>query len=134
MTNSENDMQCPDKVQEWKGRERNGKKKKGYIAVPKRAAWLNRTAHKARAQDAVRGAAPVILRDPETGGAGGMGPRDLCLDKFDVSNGGKNLIQEGNLMLAFGRRYGLIGRNGTGEGNVQGRANALASGGIMILP
>lgn len=78
-------------------------------------------AHKARADDAVRGAAPVILRDPETGGAGGMGPRDLQLDKFDVSNGGKNLIQEANLMLAFGRRYGLIGRNGTGGRGGGGR-------------
>lgn len=39
------------------------------------------------------------------------------MDKFDVANGGKNLIQEGNLMLAFGRRYGLIGRNGTGGVN-----------------
>lgn len=43
-----------------------------------------------------------------------MGARDLALEKFDVANGGKNLIQEGNLMLAWGRHYGLIGRNGTG--------------------
>lgn len=31
---------------------------------------IHAQAHKARADDAVRGAAPVILRDPETGGAG----------------------------------------------------------------
>jgi hypothetical protein len=30
-------------------------------------------------------------------------------------NGGKDLIVDASMTLAYGRRYGLIGRNGTGE-------------------
>ena len=63
----------------------------------------------------MRGAAPVILRNPETGGTGGMGARDLRLENFNLSNGGKTLLQDASVILAFGRRYGLIGRNGTGR-------------------
>lgn len=32
-----------------------------------------------------------------------------------MSNGGKPLVEDGDLMLAHGRRYGLVGRNGTGK-------------------
>lgn len=34
---------------------------------------------------------------------------------FSVSNGGQDLIENASLTLAYGRRYGLIGRNGTGK-------------------
>ena len=37
------------------------------------------------------------------------------MDDFNISNGGKDLIADATMMLAFGRRYGLIGRNGTGK-------------------
>ena len=40
---------------------------------------------------------------------------NLKLEGFSVSNGGKELIQNGELLLASGRRYGLVGRNGTGK-------------------
>ncbi len=69
-------------------------------------------AHKQRADEAVRGAIPTIVRDKS--GAGGGGPRDLHLDNFNVSNGGKDLIVDASVTLAYGRRYGLVGRNGTG--------------------
>ena len=45
-------------------------------------------------------------------GAGGS--RDLHLENFNLSNGGKDLISEATLTLTYGRRYGLVGRNGTG--------------------
>lgn len=32
-----------------------------------------------------------------------------------ISNGGEPLIEDGSLLLAHGRRYGLIGRNGCGK-------------------
>lgn len=32
-----------------------------------------------------------------------------------MTNGGKNLIEDGELLLASGRKYGLVGRNGTGK-------------------
>jgi hypothetical protein len=47
---------------------------------------------------------------------GGGGPRDIHLENFSVSNGGKELVVDANVSLAVGRRYGLIGRNGTGAG------------------
>ena len=66
-------------------------------------------AHQARAKEALQGHGPVIIRN-----AGGGGSRDLHLENFSVSNGGRELIEDANVTLAYGRRYGLIGRNGTG--------------------
>lgn len=40
--------------------------------------------------------------------------KDVFLEQINVTNGGKNLVEDAELMLAFGRRYGLVGRNGTG--------------------
>lgn len=40
---------------------------------------------------------------------------NIKLENFSVGNGGKELIQDGELLLAVGRRYGLVGRNGTGK-------------------
>jgi ATP-binding cassette subfamily F protein 3 len=42
------------------------------------------------------------------------------LEAFSVSNGGRELIQDATVILAAGRRYGLIGRNGTGGRRVEG--------------
>ncbi|KAK9804716.1 hypothetical protein WJX72_001738 [[Myrmecia] bisecta] len=67
-------------------------------------------AHQARAESATAGAAPVIARNKGSGGS-----KDLHLENFSVSNGGADLIEDATLTLAFGRRYGLIGRNGTGK-------------------
>lgn len=41
--------------------------------------------------------------------------RDVHLVKIEVSAGGRKLIQESNVSLIFGRKYGLVGRNGTGK-------------------
>jgi len=41
--------------------------------------------------------------------------RDLNLQNVDVSVSGKSLISDASLTLAFGRRYGLVGRNGAGK-------------------
>lgn len=53
------------------------------------------------------------------------------MEQINVSNGGQNLVEDGELMLAFGRRYGLVGRNGTGKTTF---LRALASGEIKGLP
>jgi ATP-binding cassette subfamily F protein 3 len=45
---------------------------------------------------------------------GGGGSKDIHLENFSVSNGGKELIEDATVTLAHGRRYGIIGRNGTG--------------------
>jgi ABC-type molybdenum transport system ATPase subunit/photorepair protein PhrA len=51
---------------------------------------------------------------------GGGGPRDIHLENFSVSNGGRELVVDAHVSLAVGRRYGLIGRNGTGAQMVCG--------------
>ncbi|CAI5506300.1 unnamed protein product [Closterium sp. Naga37s-1] len=43
------------------------------------------------------------------------GAKDIHLSNFTVTVAGKDLISDASITLAFGRRYGLIGRNGTGK-------------------
>lgn len=40
---------------------------------------------------------------------------DIRIENFDVSYGNKVLLQNADLLLANGRRYGLVGRNGLGK-------------------
>lgn len=40
---------------------------------------------------------------------------DIRIENFDVSFGNKVLLQNADLLLAAGRRYGLVGRNGLGK-------------------
>ena len=41
--------------------------------------------------------------------------KDIKVDGIDVSIGGKRILSDTNLTLAFGRRYGLVGQNGIGK-------------------
>ncbi|PVU92684.1 hypothetical protein BB561_003668 [Smittium simulii] len=41
--------------------------------------------------------------------------KDVYLENFDISFGGKRILTNAELKLTFGRRYGLIGRNGVGK-------------------
>ncbi|XP_057511392.1 ABC transporter F family member 3 [Actinidia eriantha] len=47
----------------------------------------------------------------------GDGPavKDIHMQNFNVSVGGRDLIVDGTVTLSFGRHYGLVGRNGTGK-------------------
>ena len=40
---------------------------------------------------------------------------DVIIDNFNVTIGGKELIQDTTLKIVIGRKYGLHGRNGTGK-------------------
>lgn len=40
---------------------------------------------------------------------------DINIESFTISIGGKTLIEDANLQVAFGRRYVLVGRNGIGK-------------------
>ena len=65
----------------------------------------------ARRQDAADStSAPVIMRNTGAGGS-----RDIKMDDISVSNGGEELVSNASLTLSYGRRYGLVGRNGTGK-------------------
>ncbi|PSC74057.1 ABC transporter F family member 3 [Micractinium conductrix] len=67
-------------------------------------------AHQAEARKALAGMKVQVVRH-----TGGPAVRDIHLENFSISNGGAELIENGNCTLAFGRRYGLVGRNGTGK-------------------
>ncbi|CAM0138260.1 unnamed protein product [Umbelopsis sp. WA50703] len=41
--------------------------------------------------------------------------KDIKLENFDISFAGKRILTDANLTLAFGRRYGLVGKNGIGK-------------------
>ncbi len=57
---------------------------------------------------------------------------DLILESFDVAHAGKRILTNANLLLAQGRRYGLVGRNGVGKStllnHLSGRKLAVAAG------
>jgi ATP-binding cassette, subfamily F, member 3 len=57
--------------------------------------------------------------------------KDVFLEQINVTNGGKNLIEDSEVMLAHGRRYGVVGRNGSGKTTL---LRALAAGEIKGLP
>ncbi|XP_046390041.1 ATP-binding cassette sub-family F member 3 [Ischnura elegans] len=41
--------------------------------------------------------------------------QDIRIENFDVAYGDRVLLQGADIILAFGRRYGLVGRNGLGK-------------------
>lgn len=41
--------------------------------------------------------------------------KDIKVNGIDISIGGKRILSDTNLTLAFGRRYGLVGQNGIGK-------------------
>lgn len=41
--------------------------------------------------------------------------KDIKVESIDVSIGGKRILSDTTLMMAFGRRYGLVGQNGIGK-------------------
>ncbi|KAK9926366.1 hypothetical protein M0R45_023600 [Rubus argutus] len=63
--------------------------------------------------EAARAGMPVVTVNHD--GGGGSNVKDLHLEGFNVSVGGRDLIVDGAVTLSFGRHYGLVGRNGTGK-------------------
>lgn len=64
--------------------------------------------------EAVKAGMPVVCVTHDQD-SGGPNIRDIHLENFNVSVGGRDLIVDGAVTLSFGRHYGLIGRNGTGK-------------------
>lgn len=63
--------------------------------------------------EAVRAGMPVACVNH--GGNEGSAVRDIHMENFTVSVGGRDLITDASVTLSFGRHYGLVGRNGTGK-------------------
>lgn len=51
----------------------------------------------------------------QLGGDAQSKSKDIKVDNIDVSIGGKRILSDTALTLAFGRRYGLVGQNGIGK-------------------
>ncbi|KAJ8498968.1 hypothetical protein OPV22_009520 [Ensete ventricosum] len=64
--------------------------------------------------EAVKAGMPVVLVNHD-GNSNGPTVRDIHMENFTVSVGGRDLIQDASVTLSFGRHYGLVGRNGTGK-------------------
>ncbi|XP_044734390.1 ATP-binding cassette sub-family F member 3 [Chrysoperla carnea] len=56
--------------------------------------------------------------------------QDIRIENFDVAYGDRVLLQGADLLLAFGRRYGLVGRNGLGKTTLL----RMISGGHLRIP
>ncbi|XP_060527981.1 ATP-binding cassette sub-family F member 3 [Cylas formicarius] len=55
--------------------------------------------------------------------------QDIRIENFDIAYGDRVLLQGADLMLAFGRRYGLVGRNGLGKSTL---LKMISSGQLRI--
>ena len=58
-------------------------------------------------------ASQVLSKKTETGNA--LLTKDINIEGFDVAFGEKVLLKNSELKLTFGRRYGMVGRNGLGK-------------------
>ncbi|KAI9173911.1 hypothetical protein LWI28_008600 [Acer negundo] len=63
--------------------------------------------------EAARAGMPVVCVNHDRDG--GPNVKDIHMENFNVSVGGRDLIVDGSVTLSFGRHYGLVGRNGTGK-------------------
>lgn len=63
----------------------------------------------------------MIRRDRQGSGKS----NDLILENISLVIAGKTLLEATNLKLAYGKKYGLVGRNGIGKTCLM---NALARG------
>ena len=57
--------------------------------------------------------------------------KDIIVERFSIMVGGKTLLDNAGLKIAFGRKYGLVGRNGIGKTSL---LSAMAASEIDKLP
>ena len=58
------------------------------------------------------------------------GSKDIHHQKFDISYGAKMLIEGADVWLTYGKKYGLVGKNGTGKTSLL----RMISQGILKIP
>ncbi|KAL3499185.1 hypothetical protein ACH5RR_038278 [Cinchona calisaya] len=63
--------------------------------------------------EAVKEGMPVVCVSHDQ--SEGAAVKDIHMENFSVSVGGRDLIVDGSVTLSYGRHYGLVGRNGTGK-------------------
>ena len=85
-----------------------GKKKNSRQARKEREAYEQFLLEKARERLLL--SKPVVNR-----GASGSKCKDIKLENFTLTIGGRDLLDGADVLLSYGKRYGLIGRNGIGK-------------------
>ncbi|XP_071945787.1 ATP-binding cassette sub-family F member 3-like isoform X2 [Antedon mediterranea] len=68
-------------------------------------------------------------RDQKLEESGTNRSTDIKIENFDVAFGDKVLLKNANMLLAYGRRYGLVGRNGIGKSTL---LHMISSGELRI--
>lgn len=71
--------------------------------------------YKGSGTDGEATATQALSRRDENAGDGASQTKDIRIENFDVSFGDKVLLSGATLSLTYGRRYGLVGRNGLGK-------------------
>ncbi|KAJ1527318.1 hypothetical protein ONE63_008835 [Megalurothrips usitatus] len=69
-------------------------------------------------------------KDAKMEAKGSNRTQDIRIENFDVAFGDRVLLQGADLVLSFGRRYGLVGRNGHGKTTLL----RMISGGQLRIP
>jgi ATP-binding cassette subfamily F protein 3 len=59
------------------------------------------------------------------------GSKDIKIENFDIQFAGNVILENANLTLAYGRRYGLVGKNGIGKSTL---LRAISSGELIVNP
>ena len=75
-------------------------------------------------------ASQVISRKDARAEAQDKAVKDVRIENFDVAYGEKALLKGANLVLVYGRRYGMVGRNGLGKSTLL----KMISGGQLVIP
>ena len=57
----------------------------------------------------------ISRKDARAEASGNNNTKDIKIEEFSISFGDNVLLQSANLSLSFGRRYGMVGRNGLGK-------------------
>lgn len=111
-----------DQMSKWK------KKEKGGVDKEAAKAMLNFEKHLKEIEQKKKDLPPVQIKRIREGTGKN---NDLILENISLVVAGKTLLDQTNLKLAYGRKYGLVGRNGIGKTCLM---NALARGEFPKMP
>ncbi|TRY79831.1 hypothetical protein TCAL_05806 [Tigriopus californicus] len=75
-------------------------------------------------------ASQVISKKDAKAEASNLQTKDIRIENFDISFGDHVLLRGAHLVLSFGRRYGMVGRNGMGKSTLL----RMISSGQLVIP
>jgi ATP-binding cassette subfamily F protein 3 len=104
------------------------KKEKGGADKDKEKAMLKLQKHMEEIEQRKKELPPVQIRRERLGTGKN---NDLILENITLTIAGKSLLEGTNVKIAYGRKYGLVGRNGIGKTCLM---NALARGEFPKMP